>query len=669
MAEILTNNFNSDITRMFITDTIDNQDYYMFVSKIGSFSPVDSAKSQNEFLENTLFGKRIANADINYMIKYYPWQKGTVYDQYDDTIDLDGLKFYSVVGPNDNDTGDYRIFKCLSNNSKAIAASPPTWDLANETQIYETADGYIWKYMYRLTTLQFEGYNALGYIPIDPAANTNPIAVEGGGISEILVTNSDDNQGYEEKIAVLESIFGRVIPSTQGDITLKLGPTTLDWAEDPDYYNGQYCYITNPSSSVTNLFKVLDYSFNTSSGKAEIRVGAEIANPSRGNVEGATQANPVVITSTAHGLVDGQPIRFKDIFGMSELNFVSVLNSAGNVYYVKTIDADSFELYTTGVLNQDGVTFAATNTSLNGTSFGAYVSGGSWIGDKDLIVAGVATNATVKIFPRVDIAGNGVGAVGIPNILNGRIGAITLLNRGFGYNNAVASVIDPNIGFDPLNTGDTDVRALLRPILEPSGGHAYNLIEEFKCKHFSFYGYITASDNTHIGGTNTYGSIGIVRAPTFRDGPVADPAGPNWRNGATLGLKPDVFDNRIAIVTDDYVSLTANSTVTQIDVENNVTFNAQVHEIDESSNTVYLAEYMGPYQNRKLVGNGDTSFNPDADITSDTGQKIAINNPVASNVTYSDYIQRTGEVYFMEDFFPLARTETSREEFKFVLEF
>tara|TARA_Y100000389_G_C17000010_1_gene289053 strand:+ start:91 stop:279 length:189 start_codon:yes stop_codon:yes gene_type:complete len=53
----------------------------------------------------------------------------------------------------------------------------------------------------------------------------------------------------------------------------------------------------------------------------------------------------------------------------------------------------------------------------------------------------------------------------------------------------------------------------------------------------------------------------------------------------------------------------------------------------------------------------------------ETGQVISINTPIADNITVSNYIQRTGEVYFMEDFFPLARTDLSREEFKFVLEF
>ena len=98
-------------------------------------------------------------------------------------------------------------------------------------------------------------------------------------------------------------------------------------------------------------------------------------------------------------------------------------------------------------------------------------------------------------------------------------------------------------------------------------------------------------------------------------------------------------------------------------------FTAQIHEIDATSNTIFLAEYIGPYRNNKLIGNGDTSFDPTLAITSNNGQRITINNPIADNVVYSDYIQRTGEVYFMEDFFPLVRTDLSREEFKFVLEF
>ena len=654
MAEILTNNFKSDVNKIFIADAKANDDYYMFVSTIGTFNPVDSAYSQNEFLENTLFGKRIHPADINFMIRYYPWQRGTVYTQFDDTADLTGTNFYAVVGPNDNDTGDYRIYKCLDNDNGATAESPPTFDNANLNQIYETADGYVWKYMYRLTTLQFEGYNALGYIPIDPAAVVEPAEVRGGGISDIQVENQNANQGYQQKFGVLDFIFGRTGGgNVHGEVSVRLDPVNNDLSSIDNYYVGQYLYITNPSSSVTNLFKIDYYKFNEASGLAEIRVGPELANPSRGNVEGATQANPVVITSVGHNLVSRQPIRFRDVGGMTELNDD---DGDGNpVYYVVPIDDDTFSLRTDPNL---------ANT-LDGSGFGAFTSGGTYEADKDLITAGVKVNGPANIIPRVDIKGDGVGAVAIPVLDDGVINSITVLNKGSGYTNVIASVIDPAVDFNPDDPTTTDVRCKIRPIIEPSGGHAYNLIDELKCKHFGMYGYITAEDNTHIGDVNTYGALGIVRSPQFRSVGTG-----TWRSGqSNVVSSPDVFDNRIAVTTDDYGSLTANSTVTQIDGSNEITFTAQVHEIDESANTVYLAEFMGPNRNNILVGNGDTSFNPNLDIVSDTGQRITINNPVADNIVYSDYIQRTGEVYFMEDFFPLARTDLSREEFKFVLEF
>jgi hypothetical protein len=78
---------------------------------------------------------------------------------------------------------------------------------------------------------------------------------------------------------------------------------------------------------------------------------------------------------------------------------------------------------------------------------------------------------------------------------------------------------------------------------------------------------------------------------------------------------------------------------------------------------------MGPYRNNIITGQGDTSLDLTLPFRNETGQTITINSPEANNVTMSEYTQRTGEVYFMENFFPLPRTDLSREEFKFVLEY
>ena len=70
-------------------------------------------------------------------------------------------------------------------------------------------------------------------------------------------------------------------------------------------------------------------------------------------VTGATQANPVVITtSAAHTFTDGESVTITGVVGMTELN--------GNTYVIGNVTATTFEL-----------------TGINGTGFTAYTSGGS----------------------------------------------------------------------------------------------------------------------------------------------------------------------------------------------------------------------------------------------------------------------------------------------------
>lgn len=541
MPEILSTNLKSDLNRLFLEQSRASEDYYLFVSSIGPFDPSDSLFSKNEFLEKTLFGKKISSNDMHYMIKYYPWQKGLVFEEYDDQIDLTGVKFYAVVGPNDNDTGDYRVYKCLNNNDRTEVSNPPNWAETTPNQIYETADGYVWKFMYKLTDLQFEAYNAVGYIPLVDDYVIDPPTSTGSQVSDILVVNPNDNFGYrEERGALVGSPYSNGIIIV--DPSTVVSPTT-------NYYTGQYLITTNPDGVTTRIFKITYYFYNKNTGNAQIRVDGEL-------ITGA--ANPVA--------------------------------------------------------------------------------------------AGVTQNASWKILPEVKIEGDGTGAIGIPNIVDSQIRSIQLIEPGNGYHNITVTVTDPRVDFRPGQPGSDEVRCILRARLTPDGGHGYNFIDEFKCKHFMLYAYITADDNTQIGDSNTYTGVGIVRQPTFHD------------------TTPVVFDNRIAITTDDIDKVSANTVLTQLSSGNIVTFSGVVHEVDEDNSTFYLAEYMGPYPNNSATGDGDTSLDLTLPLRNITGQTITINSPAADNIVMSNYQQRSGEVYFMENFFPLARTDLSREEFKFVLE-
>jgi len=74
-------------------------------------------------------------------------------------------------------------------------------------------------------------------------------------------------------------------------------------------------------------------------------------------ISGATKANPVVLTITAHGYANGDVIRVTDVKGMTELN--------GNSYTVANKTTNTVEL-----------TSPDDASNINGTAFTTYISGG-----------------------------------------------------------------------------------------------------------------------------------------------------------------------------------------------------------------------------------------------------------------------------------------------------
>lgn len=541
MPEILTTSFKTDTTRKFVADGTSNE-YYVFVSSIDAEVPSNSISAENTFLSNTLFGKKIQNNDTRFMIRYYPWQNGETYVQYDDIVDLEDEKFYAAVGPTNNDTGDYRLYKCLFNNYGGEVSSPPIWDATTVDQIYRTADNYVWKFMYEISPIEFEAYNALGYIPVTTAFDVDPAYTTGGSpISDIFLENKDANFGYSFKNSNLGAS-----PFSDGTLT-----TVVDFGFQPvqNYYSGQTVYLRNPSG-LSFLYEIDSYSYSGVTNRAVIRVKDN--DPSNGSA---------------------------------------------------------------GLPHLDGVT----------------------------------SNAALTILPRVEILGDGTGATAIPIINNdGRITDIQLLTSGNGYNIVTARVVDPLYDFTPDDQTSTDVRSQIRPILAPKDGHGFNLLDELKCKHFLLYGYVTGANNEEIGASNTYSNVGIVREPTFT---VAS---------------PDIFDNRIRVTSAATNLVTVNSVITQVNANNEVTFKGIVHEVDLLNEQFYIAEYAGPYSNQP---GQDNSLDLTKGFLNETGQIVEINSPIVDNVLLPVYTQRTGKVYYMENFFPLSRNDLSREEFKIVFEF
>ena len=545
---VITSKYRSDTARRFVDDVTFN-DYYMFVSSTANTTVVNSEKSKKEFLEKTIFGKKITTQEVFYMIKNYPWEIDTIYDQYDDSLDMSNKKFYTVVYPVNNEVGDYRVYKCLFNNSGAKSSIPPNYSESQADQIYRLGDGYVWKYLFNISELEFDAYNTRGYIPImSPESNT---AVQTSSISQIVVTNTT-NKGYEK----VEGFVFQVATET-GEAVITASSGTLNAIEN--YYTGYTFYVTSVLGTDSRSYTVDTYTYD--------------------------------------------PVTKRAVITLTEAADYAILTGA----------------------------------------------------------------ASYKLLPRIEIRGDGTGATGIAEVsASGSITSVTMLNKGSGYKNVTAFVPDP-FSFDPSLLSSLSERAILRPILSSPGGHATNLIDELMCRHILAYTTLTETDNFTVPATNNFASIGIVKNPEFK----------NIANN-------DIFDNRIELALDSH-SLSVNEIVTQIETDvssqfyNEVIFSGKVHEV--SNNFVYICEYMGPHPNSSANTDfSDISLNINLPIRSAGDQILNINTdndpeyPLEYDIDYpgfsiSPYVQRTGEVYYMNSFSQISRTEESRERFKILLEF
>ena len=208
MASIVTSKFRVHNAQQFVESFSEaaNTTMYLFVGKNTAFpddnnppTPVNSTANIEFTPWRDMFGaKRIQSTDVTHAIERYNWTSGTVYDAYDDQdTNLLDDDFYVL-------TEDYNVYKCLFNAGGTASTTKPT---GVSTLQFTTADGYIWKYMYTVTTSNALKFLTNDYIPVQTLAaddgsdqwDVQAAAVD-GGIHVIKVTAG--GSGYATAPAV-----------------------------------------------------------------------------------------------------------------------------------------------------------------------------------------------------------------------------------------------------------------------------------------------------------------------------------------------------------------------------------------------------------------------------------------------------------------------------------
>ena len=201
---VLTINQYIDTISSFVNNVKNSKNsYYLFYGKADSWlnvngqnddSAVPAANSsiysyEQSIYNDLVFGKLITSNDITYMVPRYNWISGTVYSAYSQLdANLYDKQFYVI-------TDAYEVYKCIYNNNGGVSTVKPS--LTTTSGVFNTSDGYVWKYMFTVESNANTKFTSSTYIPVTPNNDVTNNAVM-GSIDYVTVSSSGNNyQAYD----------------------------------------------------------------------------------------------------------------------------------------------------------------------------------------------------------------------------------------------------------------------------------------------------------------------------------------------------------------------------------------------------------------------------------------------------------------------------------------
>jgi len=180
--------------------------YYAAIGRSQDWNDSDIAPSAiNSLRETRNFRLSVQSAkniiDLSFVVPRYNWSSGAIYSAYDDTSSGYPAQTYYVM--NDNN----QVYICIqqSKNAAGNAQVSTVQPSGNTTGTpFDTADGYIWKFLYSISALDATKFVSANYIPVklqgvtdsdSPAPDVEQLAVQNAAIAGQIVGYAVDSGG------------------------------------------------------------------------------------------------------------------------------------------------------------------------------------------------------------------------------------------------------------------------------------------------------------------------------------------------------------------------------------------------------------------------------------------------------------------------------------------
>ena len=178
-------------------------------------TPVESSNNYFSIWNDMIAMKKVTSSDMNLVVPRIDWASGTVYTEYTQDLNL----FYKTNTA--NVAYDYKfyvrnsrdqVFKCLFNNGNTNSTIMPEIDVGGqlpENPYVETADGYRWKYLYKIPSGLKEKFFTTDYMPVVVEENITNSARNGRiDILKIVTPGAGFNANVANNFLNIISIKG-----------------------------------------------------------------------------------------------------------------------------------------------------------------------------------------------------------------------------------------------------------------------------------------------------------------------------------------------------------------------------------------------------------------------------------------------------------------------------
>lgn len=536
--------FHSNIISQLLSDIFyQRSSWYHFLGKIAPWesednppeSPGNSSLEDMTIRDNILYLKRVTPNDVSLVTTSYKWNSGTVYDHWDDRIDMKNKAFYVV-------TSDYNVYKCLDNNNGAVSTVMPT---SQSLFPFKTTDGYLWKYMYNIPNFKRQKFLSRGYLPVQKALTDT--FYSRGAIESVVVT--DPGSGYSDVPQTQISIIGATTGADASVEITEVGLLGEITAEGLSIVNGGTGYTEGAIVTITSLtgvnakitpviedgvitgFDVVSAgSGYTTNDMVTVSVGGAVLIPSISRATG--EITKVIVKNPGAGYTEPPTLTIEQLpatgtgkYGnptailkpiMYNGSIVNVTVEDPGVNYptdtattiVVTGDGENAEFtpviyegeLVDVIVDNPGVGYSYMTITIVGAGTGAkaeaVIAASDFLSDQSqveqvnvvgaiysIVVTNPGNNYSAE--STITIIGDGSGATGYPVVVDGQITQIVMNSYGSNYTFANIIVNDPN-RVEPNNFTNLEAYA----VFPPTNGHGYDAVNELYADTICVYSLI-----------------------------------------------------------------------------------------------------------------------------------------------------------------------------------